>query len=146
MLVFVTYSKDLVSGLATIVAHLKLGDYRVGEIQSRPQDFQFILLEACEESDLALKHYYWSTRYELDGYRLLNARKALQPRFRVRKCWKSTYCAYMDSRGSNEVILGIFRTRGEARAHCDNLRAMEIPLPVRATNELSNKYFESNKE
>jgi hypothetical protein len=144
--IFISFSRDMASGVSTTARLLRIKSHRVDSLNKDPSKYTFKLLEACDESELRLRHYYWCSHYENLGYLVLNEHKGLSLRFRLLPGPKYTWMVKMVYNVNTAVILALYATKEEAMEHILKIKTMDIPMPVYGSNELTLEYLKKNKK
>jgi hypothetical protein len=139
--IFIGYSSNMLQAVSLQLESIKEGSHSY--ISSPISDIQVALIETTS-TDLKARQTYWCDHYTKEGYTVLNTKRLLRYRTRIRIDHNYNVLVELVSKNKQSQIVGVFAKVSEAKAFVTFLESNSPIVPITASNQLTRKYLEDN--
>lgn len=138
--IYIGYGKNMLKSVSDQLALVKDNLHPI-----KGSSIDVFIIESCDPKWLKIRQTYWVDDYILKGYTVVNTKRLLRYRTRIRVDYNYNVLVELVSKNKRSQIVGVFSKVREAEDYCKFLNLHDPIMPIIALNDLTSRYLESMK-
>lgn len=140
--IFIGYSKNMLKAITEQVCLIESNCHTY--IKDPIDELQIVIIET-NSNNLKISQTYWCDYYKAQGYQVLNDKRLLRYRTRIRVDNNFNILVELVNKESIPKIMGVFAKVSEAEAYCEFLNSNSPIVPIVSNSDLTLKYLKDNR-